>query len=155
MEAEPKKQTAIEFAKTKLSINPEATFAEIKAQAKIEGLVVYPVVYGRAKALLGLVPMAPYGSKSKARKAKAAASSATSARTLSSGAADIETNRLTPSQVDESSQRTTRASAAAKGGALSSLEEMIADLKLAVQERDRYRATLEKIAELIKIELSR
>ena len=99
--------------------------------------------------------MAPYGSKSKARKAKAAASSATSARTLSSGASDAETNRLTSPQVDESSQRTTRASAGAKGGALSSLEEMIADLKLAVQERDRYRATLEKIAELIKIELSR
>ena len=155
MEAEPKKQTAIEFAKTKLSINPEATFAEIKAQAKIEGLVVYPVVYGRAKALLGLVPMAPYGSKSKARKAKAAAASATSVRSSGSGASAAETNRLTPPQIDNSSQRTTRANATANGGALSSLEEMIADLKLAVQERDSYRATLEKIAELIKIELSR
>ncbi len=158
MEAEPKKQTAIEFAKTKLSINPEATFAEIKAQAKLEGLVVYPVVYGRAKALLGLVPMAPYGSKSKGRKAKAAAPSARSARTSGSGASAVETNRLTPPQIDDSSQRTTRvgvAATAANGGTLSSLEEMIADLKLAVQERDRYRATLEEIAELIKIELSR
>ena len=36
----------IEFAKARLSLNPEATFAEIKAQANVEGLVVYPVVVG-------------------------------------------------------------------------------------------------------------
>lgn len=158
METEPKKQTAIEFAKAKLSINPDATFAEIKAQAKIEGLVVYPVVYGRAKALLGLVPMAPYGSKSKARKAKEAESSAIPVRNPRAVSPADETNRLKSPSTNDPSNRTSRARAgatAASGGTLSSLEGMIADLKLAVLERDRYRATLEKIAELIKIELSR
>ena len=65
---EPTKLSAIEFAKEKLNLNPEASYAEIKAQAKFEGIPIFPVVYGRAKALLGLVPTAPYGSKSKARK---------------------------------------------------------------------------------------
>ena len=37
---EPKKQSAIEFAKAKLSLNPEATYAEVKAEgadAEVEG----------------------------------------------------------------------------------------------------------------------
>lgn len=154
-ESEPK-PTAIEFAKTKLSINPDASFAEIKAQAKIEGLVVYPVVYGRAKALLGLVPTAPYGSKSKARKAaklqKAAPSPAPTPATVT------ETSRMTTSPTNGSSSRTTRARAgaiAAEGSSLSSLDSMISDLKNVVQERDCYRATLEKIAQMIQHELSR
>ena len=65
---EQQKLTPIEFVKDKLKQNPEIAYSEIKAQAKLEGLTVYPVVYGRAKALLGLVPTAPYGSKSKARR---------------------------------------------------------------------------------------
>ena len=120
MTPEPRKQTAIEFAKARLSLNPEASFAEIKAQANVEGLVVYPVVYGRAKALLGLVPTAPYGSKSKARKA-----------------------------------RETEPSGPASGGPLAPLEELIAELREAVQERDRYRDTLEKLVARIQAELAR
>ena len=33
MEPEPKKQSAIEFVKHKLSLNPEASYADIKAMA--------------------------------------------------------------------------------------------------------------------------
>ncbi len=65
---EQQKITPIEFVKDKLRKNPEVAYSEIKAQAKLQGLTVYPVVYGRAKALLGLVPTAPYDSKSKARR---------------------------------------------------------------------------------------
>ncbi len=149
MEPEPesKKLTAIEFVKAKLALNPEASFADIKAQAKVEALVIYPVVYGRAKALLGLVPTAPYGSKSKARKQEAEAAAALAAAPAAPAA------RAAPANGAGRTSRS-RAAAAAEGDVLGSLEMMITQLKTAVQERDRYRITLEKIADLIRAELA-
>ncbi|MCA8958736.1 MAG: hypothetical protein KDC87_21850, partial [Planctomycetes bacterium] len=51
------------------------------------------------------------------------------------------------------SGRTTRLRAVAGDDSLASLEGMVAQLRTAVQQRDRYRAMLEKIAELIRDEL--
>jgi hypothetical protein len=179
METNPerKKQSAIEFAKEKLNLNPEASYADIKAQAKFEGIPIFPVVYGRAKALLGLVPTAPYGSKSKARKqaalekaelaaqedraAKAAAAAAaastaagtpnagtTNAGTTNAGTTDAGTNGN--GNGNGGSSRTSRAKALDPAAGL---EAMIEDLRTAVQERDRYRAVLEKITEMIRAEI--
>ena len=156
MEAQPdpapensaeKKPSAIEFVKAKLALNPEASFAEIKAQAKCEGVIIYPVVYGRAKALLGLVPTAPYGSKSRARREKAAQA--------------VEPPELEPPVAEppvdapaEPSSRAKRARALpSSSDALGPLEGMIENLKAAVRERDRYRAVLQRIAEQIQDEL--
>ena len=48
---------AYEFVAAVLTRNPAATFHEVKRLGADQGLVVYPVVYGRAKAVLGLVPV--------------------------------------------------------------------------------------------------
>ncbi len=139
---EQKKLSAIEFAKEKLNLNPEASYAEIKAQAKFEGIPIFPVVYGRAKALLGLVPTAPYGSKSKARK-QAAEEKA-------------ERDRLAtaePAATNGSRSRTESVQSAVPSDPAAGLEAMIEDLRTAVKERDRYRITLEKITDLIQAEL--
>ena len=155
---EPQKPTAIEFVKAKLALNPEASFADIKAQAKVEGIAIYPVVYGRAKALLGLVPTAPYGSKSKARKEakeRAAAAAAAASRDVDNREAEDHSGSTTAVD-DATSSRTARARAAARRGSAEptvSLEGMIDELKTAVRERDRYRAILEKVAALIRAEL--
>lgn len=141
---EPKKLSAIEFAKLKLNLNPEATYAEIKAQASFEGIPIFPVVYGRAKALLGLVPTAPYGSKSKARK-QAAEESAERERV----AAAPE-----PPVTNGSGSRIERFAATTATEPATGFEAMINDLRTAVQERDRYRAVLEKITGLIQAELN-
>ena len=140
---EPKKQSAIEFAKEKLNLNPEASYAEVKAQARFEGIPIFPVVYGRAKALLGLVPTAPYGSKSKARK-QAAEDKAERAREVAAA----------PAPTNGSGTRVERAKAALPSDSVTGFEAMINDLRNAVQERDRYRATLEKITALIDAELN-
>jgi hypothetical protein len=174
METNPerKKQSAIEFAKEKLNLNPEASYADIKAQAKFEGIPIFPVVYGRAKALLGLVPTAPYGSKSKARKqaalekAELAAQEARAAKAAAAAAA-VAPNAGTPNagtpnagtpnagtngngNGNGGSSRTSRAKALDPAAGL---EAMIEDLRTAVQERDRYRAVLEKITEMIRAEI--
>jgi hypothetical protein len=159
MEPQPesKKSTAIDFVKSKLAINPEATFAEIKAHAKVEGLMIYPVVYGRAKALLGLVPTAPYGSKSRARKERAEPTLGPSPAAVNRTPATAPAPRAPVGTVpvpNGVSDRTSRArDLAADSPSMASLESMIADLKTAVQERDRYRETLERIAEMIRVEL--
>src|SRR5436190_16143214 len=54
-----------------LKKDKKATFADIKAVAAKKGLTLYPITFGRAKALLGLVPSAKRG-EAKAAREKAA-----------------------------------------------------------------------------------
>ena len=161
MEPEPKKRSAIEFVKHKLSLNPEASYADIKAMARFEGVPVYPVVYGRAKALLGLVPTAPYGSKSKTRQRKveekAAREKAQVVEPPTEIPAPTRSMPVDPRNGDsEVATRTVRARAIAASEAaedLGSLAGMLKNLKQAVEERDRYEAALRRIAGLIRTEL--
>ena len=148
MEEQPEQQkvTPIEFVKDKLKQNPEATYKDIKAQAKLEGLTVYPVVYGRAKALLGLVPTAPYGSKSKARKEAKEAKEAKALQAALQRTEDREDNGRSAAR----RSRPTRVSGASDP--LSSLETLVSDLKTTVTERDRYRQVLEKVVRLLQAE---
>lgn len=44
------------FVKEQLQANPQTTFAEVAAKAAERGMHVPPIVYGRVKALLGLLP---------------------------------------------------------------------------------------------------
>ncbi len=169
---EQQKITPIEFVKDKLRKNPEVAYSEIKAQAKLQGLTVYPVVYGRAKALLGLVPTAPYGSKSKARRKAKEAKAAKAAMALQDALQEAGDRRSKGvahrgdpapggrEREDNGRSRSRRRRAAAFGGAagatsdpLSSLEALVADLKATVVERDRYRSALEKVVRLLQAEL--
>lgn len=143
---EQQKLTPIEFVKEKLKENPEASYKEIKARAKLAGLTVYPVVYGRAKALLGLVPTAPYGSKSKARREAKEAKEAKAAKAKET----LEQAK----ELEDNGRRRSSAKAPDASDPLSSLETLVADLKSTVAERDRYRDVLEKVVRLLQAELS-
>ena len=50
-----------------LKKDKKASFADIKAVAAKKGLTLYPITYGRAKGLLGLVPVAKRGTGKAAR----------------------------------------------------------------------------------------
>ena len=56
---------ALEFARTYLRKKPKATFADIKAAANKKRITIYPITYGRAKALEGLVKVSAYGTRKK------------------------------------------------------------------------------------------
>ena len=61
-----KKSTkAMDFIVAQLKRNPKVSYADVKDRAAKKRLTVYPIMYGRAKALLGLVPVAKRGSKKK------------------------------------------------------------------------------------------
>ena len=66
--ATDKKPTSLDFARAYLRKRPKATFVEIRDAAKAEDLVLYPVSFGRAQALEGLVKVAKYGTKKRSAK---------------------------------------------------------------------------------------
>lgn len=52
---------AFEFLVNELRSKPTCNYGELKAKADERGLKIAPIMYGRAKALLGLVPVRPRG----------------------------------------------------------------------------------------------
>ena len=62
----PSKEYA--FVHDFLKRNPKAEFATIRDAAKKKRMTIYPIVYGRAQAALGIVKSKPRGSKKAARK---------------------------------------------------------------------------------------
>lgn len=110
-----KKSSAIDFTRKYLREKPEASFAEIRDAAEAEGLKIYPIVFGRAKALEGLVKVAPYGSKKKERQRRAAAAA--------------------------------EANEPLAGG--QTIDEVIKGMRANHDERERYRAALIKISEIL------
>ena len=113
-----KKSAALDFTRQYLKGKPEASFAEIRDAAAARDLKIYPIVFGRAKALEGLVKVAPYGSKKKARqKAKRESAQAPAGAT--------------------------------PGNADASIEAVIAGMRENHEDRERYRAALLRISEIL------
>jgi len=71
--AAKKSNPAMDFIVDSLKSNKNAAYSEIKEAADKKKLKIFPIMFGRAQALLGIVKQAPRG-QGKAAKAKAAAS---------------------------------------------------------------------------------
>lgn len=71
----------MDFIVNKLKKNSDFAYGDIRAAAEKKGLTIYPIMYGRAKAMLGLVEVAPRG-KGKAKARKAAKTAGTGAPNL-------------------------------------------------------------------------
>jgi hypothetical protein len=80
MAAEKAPSPAMEFLVSALKANRNAVYADLKAKAKEKRLKVFPVMYGRAKAMLGLVKVAKYGTGKFARANAAKVGGATGRR---------------------------------------------------------------------------
>ncbi len=65
MAAKKNTKPGYDFIVASLKKDKKVSYADIAAAAKKKGLAVYPIMYGRAKAALGLVPSKPRGSKKK------------------------------------------------------------------------------------------
>jgi hypothetical protein len=58
----------LEFIRQALRRDRGASFGDIKGKAEKKGLKIYPIMYGRAQALEGIVKMRPRGQGKAARK---------------------------------------------------------------------------------------
>lgn len=134
--AAKKPSPQFDFIVEQLKKKPEATYAEIAAAAQKKGMKVFPIMYGRAKAMLGLVASAPRGS-GKATRKKAAAKAAKAAK-APKAAAPTGARRGRP-----------RKAAAAPAADLGGLEGIIAQVKASAAEREKYRAALDKIRAIL------
>lgn len=68
--ATKKSNPAMEFIVAELNKDRKATYADIKAKADAKKLAVYPIMYGRAQTMLGIVKAAKRG-EGKVAKARA------------------------------------------------------------------------------------
>ncbi len=120
------KSAAFEFATEQLRINPDLSFQDLKHRASMANLRLMPIVYGRAKALLGLVEVKP-------RKPRA--------RPMSDAPLSLV-------QVDSAAAMPRVAPAMASAPSLDglgSLEQLIQALRELENERQRLRAALAAI----------
>lgn len=62
-----------EYVMSRLKRNPKLTFAQIKEDGAKKKLTIYPIVFGRAQALLGIVKSAKRGQGKAAQRSSAAA----------------------------------------------------------------------------------
>jgi len=137
-----KKSETLEFTRRYLRDKPEATFAEIRDAAAERDMKIYPIVFGRAKALEGLVKVAPYGSKKRARAAeKAAAAESAGAATATGGVDSTAANVGTDAAEGDAG--------GSREGATNSIEAVISGMRENHAERERYRAALLKISEIL------
>ena len=122
-----KKLSAIDFTRAFVRKKPKAEFKEVRAAAQKKGLKLYPIVYGRAKALEGLVKIAPYGSKKKKKPGTRGPGRPKGSKTKRRGP-----------------QGKTAATA------MDSLETMLAAMRNSNRDRERYQKALQKISDILE-----
>lgn len=122
-----------DFLVAELRSDPHLSYGELRQRSEARGFRIAPIMYGRAKAVLGLVPVRPRGS-GKGRKGKAAApaepapTTPRSLKQVESVAADRFAKQLADAR---------------------SAEDLLAAVKQLDAERRRLRALLERIADSI------
>jgi len=129
--AAKKSNPGFDFIVEQLKKNKGVEYSEVKAAADKKGMTIHPIMYGRAKALLGYVKVAARG-KGKSAQAKAA-------KAATSGA--VAAPKRGPGRP--------RKNPVAAGIDTSSLDGIIAAVKSSQQEKDRYRSALEKIQQVL------
>ncbi|MAE75251.1 MAG: hypothetical protein CMJ85_00035 [Planctomycetes bacterium] len=178
-----KKMSGLEFAMAELKKNKKAAYADIKGKADKKGIKkLPPVVFGRAKALLGLVPVAARGKGKAARAKKRVASKARAKGAAKAGASKSDQIRkmlragLKASEIAKKVGSSpayvyvVKSKSQAKRGpgrpkkrgpgrprkiaSASGLDALLSGIKVIERERDAYRRTLENLRDGINKILS-
>ena len=131
--AAKKSNPAMDFLVESLKSDRNAVYKDVAEAATKKKLTVYPIMWGRAKALLGYVKVAPRGQGKMAR-AKAAAKA--------SAKAGVPVVKRGPG-------RPRKNPAPAAGGFSGTLDGIVAAVKGSEQARTKYRAALERIHSIL------
>lgn len=129
-----KKKTAYEICIAELKKNPNVEFTKVRDKAERQGEKLFPIVYGRAKAALGLVPVRKRGEAKAEREAKAANKVARKKMGKRAGGSVQRTRSAPPS----------------RGVAVSDILGSVRDLE---QDRDMAREALESAREILEAAL--
>ena len=136
----------------------KATFADVKAAAEKKGLTVYPITYGRAKALLGLVPSAKRGEGKAARASAGLTPKRGPGRPRKDGSpAQPRTGKRGPGRPPKSSYGEVRRGPGRprrQSSPLDTLDALVSEMRQSERSTATYRAALEKALEVINGALS-
>jgi hypothetical protein len=140
--AASKSNPAMEFIVDSLNSNRSAAYKDIADAAAKKKLKIYPIMFGRAQALLGIVKAAPrgQGKAAKAAKAKAAKAAAPAAVAAPSLLAPVKRGPGRPRK------NPLPMTAPAFDG---TLEGIVAAVKGSEQAKARYHAALSKIQAIL------
>ena len=130
-----KKTSPMDFIVAALKKNKKVSYADIKKAADKKKLVIYPIMYGRAKLLLGLVKP---GKKKAAKKAAKRAP----------GRPKGSKNKKRPGRPKKAVRRGPGRPRKAVS-ATDALQGLVAGMKGTERDNAHLRGTLEKVAELI------
>jgi len=114
---------ALAFIVAALKANKGVSYGDVKERADKKGLRIYPVMYGRAKALLGLVKVSPRGQ----------------------GRFALAKRGLLPARRPGRPAR----SGSSVGSSIDGLQGMLASIRNSEQERQRLRGTLERVRMMV------
>ncbi len=128
-----KGSVAFEFLLQELRREPAIVYAELRRRAEAQGHTIAPIMYGRAKAVLGLVPVKPRGKKG--------ADNAAAPKTLK--------------QVESAATERASATRTPNLEGVRGLEQLVAVVKDLDAERRRLRSVLERIGAMIQEVLAR
>jgi hypothetical protein len=133
--AAKKTSPGFDFIVAALKKNPKAAYKDIAAAAAKKKLKVFPVMFGRAQAMLGIVKQAARG-KGKVAKAKAKAKAQAGTGVVKRGPGRPRKNAAPVAKLD------------------GSLESIVAAVKSSEQAKARYRGALEKIQAILSSALA-
>jgi hypothetical protein len=114
---------ALAFIVAALKANKGVSYADVKERADKKGMRIYPVMYGRAKALLGLVKVSPRGQ----------------------GRFALAKRGLLPARRPGRPAR----GAGPVGSSIDGLQGMLASIRNSEQERQRLRGMLERVRVMV------
>ena len=80
-----KPKPAMDFIVAFLKDNPTASYAAVRAGAEQRGLQVFPIMFGRAQAMLGLVEVAPRGARKQRQAERMESAERSGARPIDAG----------------------------------------------------------------------
>lgn len=134
--AAKKGNPAMDFIVEQLKKNPNIAYADIKQAADSKRLKVFPIMFGRAQAMLGIVKSKPRG-QGKAAIAKRGGPAAAESAAAPAKRGPGRPRKSAPTSFDSGS-----------------LESIIAAVKSSEQAKARYRDALEKIQQVLESALS-
>ena len=142
----------MDFVCGMLKKDKDVPFKEVRDAGTKKGFKIFPIVYGRAKALLGLVPTAPrgQGKAAVATKAKAKAKAASNKAASNQGVVRRGPGRPPKAASAAAPARRGPGRPRKEISALDGLESLISAMKQTDATRDRYRKALEQVLGIIQ-----
>ncbi len=123
---------AFDFLVQELRREPTLIYGVLRERCEAKGWKIAPIMYGRAKAVLGLVPVKPRGTAKKAAEAAVAAAAVNAPRPVFKQVESVAGDRFTK-QLEE----------------VRNLEQLVAVVKELDGERRRLRQLLDRIVTMI------